>query len=44
MLFVLRLEPSKKDFELLGECYIYGVIDGQLFSNRMPEYEDILLV
>jgi hypothetical protein len=39
--FVLRPVLDEKNFELLGECYAHGVIDGQLFSDKMPTYEGI---
>jgi hypothetical protein len=42
--FVLRPVASGKNFELLGECYVHGVMDGQLFSNGMPVFEKISLV
>ena len=42
--FVLRPVADGKNFELLGECYVHGVMDGQLFSNGMPVYENISLV
>ena len=42
--FVLRPVDDGKNFELLGECYVHGVMDGQLFSNGMPVYENISLV
>ena len=42
--FVLRPVADGKNFELLGECYVHGVMDGQLFSKGMPVYENISLV
>jgi hypothetical protein len=42
--FVLRPVFDGKNFELLGECYVHGVMDGQLFSGGMPAYENISLV
>jgi hypothetical protein len=42
--FVLRPVAGGKNFELLGECYVHGVMDGQLFSKGMPVYENISLV
>jgi hypothetical protein len=42
--FVLRPVADGKNFELLGECYVHGVMDGQLFPNGTPVYENISLV
>ena len=36
--FVLRPVANGKNFELLGECYVHGVMDGPLFSAGVREH------
>lgn len=40
--FVLR--PKLDSFELMGECYLHGVMDGELLANGPLGYKPISLV
>lgn len=43
--FLLR--PKGEEFELLGECYARGIMDGEAVGEvdgRPPEFEDFVLV
>ena len=36
--FILR-EIVPKSFELIGECYVHGIMDGEFFSEERPTVE-----
>lgn len=42
--FALRQLEEAQGFEVVGECYVHGVMDGELFANGELEFNDILLV
>jgi hypothetical protein len=33
--FLLRPVPGRKHFTLVGECYVYGIMGGELFGHEM---------
>lgn len=43
--FVVRQYGSRVDeYELIGECYIHGIMNGELFATRSIEVKDVVFV
>ena len=41
--FVVRRIHGKEEFELVGECYVHGIMDGEVMQMDLP-IEDIVLI
>jgi hypothetical protein len=39
--FLLRPTEDECSFRLIRECYVHGIMDGQLFAEGPPEYQRI---
>lgn len=44
MPFVLRPTPEASSFEVVGECYVHGIMDGQLLAGNSLDFQPICLV
>ena len=44
MPFILRPTPDFSSFEHVGECYVHGIMDGQLIENNQLSFTSILMV
>jgi hypothetical protein len=44
MPFVLRPTPEASSFEAVGECYVHGIMDGQLLASNSLDFQPICLV
>jgi hypothetical protein len=42
--FLLRPTEDMSSFRLIGECYVHGIVDGQLFAKGPPECQRISLI
>ena len=42
--FILRPAVKASSFAVVGECYIHGIMDGQLFAGASLDYVPLLLV
>ena len=42
--FILRPTMTASSFEVVGECYVHGIMDGQLFANGSLDYVSLSLV
>lgn len=42
--FILRPMQDASSFELVGECYVHGIMDGQLLANGPPVYVPLSIV
>ena len=42
--FILRPTQGVASFELVGECYVHGIMDGELLANGPPAYIPLSII